>query len=138
MKHSDLLHELHQDSEYNQAMEELKLHFAVANAVLRARLQKGWSQAELADAIGTKQANISRIEAGLANPSLSFLQRLFQVLDLDLIIQSKDQETELNVYVNTSSSGIAGPIGEAINWSNVCAPRIETTVNVSQATEVMR
>jgi transcriptional regulator with XRE-family HTH domain len=73
---------LETDPEYNQALEELLLKFYFGNAVLRARLNKNWSQAQLADAVGTKQANISRIEAGMGNTTFSLAQKILNVLDL--------------------------------------------------------
>ena len=75
---------LQSNSDYVKAERELKLQFELANAVLRARLEKGWSQAELAEAVGTKQANISRIETGLANPTLAIIQKIGQVLDISI------------------------------------------------------
>ena len=45
-------------------------------AVLRARAQKGLSQKQLAALTGIDQADISRIERGLANPSVSTLERI--------------------------------------------------------------
>jgi transcriptional regulator with XRE-family HTH domain len=62
----------------------LKVHFALADAVLRTRIERGWSQTELAERVGTKQANISRIESGLGNPTLNLLQKIIKVLELDI------------------------------------------------------
>lgn len=55
-------------------------------ALIRARIEKGLTQKELADKIGTKQSVISRFESGRANPSLAFLQRLAKALDASLEI----------------------------------------------------
>jgi ribosome-binding protein aMBF1 (putative translation factor) len=86
MKLSEFRQSYQQNPEYIEASKELKLHFELANAILRARLKKGWSLSELAEAIGTKQANISRIEAGLANPTLTMVQKLLTVLELKIEI----------------------------------------------------
>ena len=86
MKYREFIKSLESDAEYQEAEEALKLHFALADAVLVARIQRGWSQAELARRVGTKQANISRIEAGLGNPTLSLIQKLLKELELDLTI----------------------------------------------------
>jgi ribosome-binding protein aMBF1 (putative translation factor) len=83
MKYTDFVQEIEKDPEYKRAKKSLKLVFALADSVLRARIQRGWSQSELADRIGTKQANISRIESGLANPTLSMIQKLTEVLEID-------------------------------------------------------
>jgi ribosome-binding protein aMBF1 (putative translation factor) len=80
MKFTDYLEKVRQDPEYRKAEEELALAFDLADAVLCARLKAGLSQTELARRVGTKQANISRIESGLANPTLDLVNRLMQVL----------------------------------------------------------
>ena len=49
-------------------------------AVLQARAQKGLSQKQLAALTGIDQADISRIERGLANPSVSTLDRISAAL----------------------------------------------------------
>ncbi len=51
--------------------------------MIRGRIQRGWSQSELARRVGTKQANISRIESALANPTLELVQRILRVLELE-------------------------------------------------------
>ena len=86
MKHEAILERLRQDPEYIAAEEELRPLLDIAEAVLRLRLAKGWSQSELARRVGTKQANISKLENGLANPTLDFLRRVAQALGTDLSI----------------------------------------------------
>ena len=49
-------------------------------AVLRARAQRGLSQKELAALTGIDQSDISRIERGVANPSIQTLQRIADAL----------------------------------------------------------
>ncbi|MFO7325614.1 MAG: helix-turn-helix transcriptional regulator [Pseudomonadota bacterium] len=46
------------------------------------RLQKGWSQKELATRLGTSQSYIARLEAGSIDPQVSTLHRLAEVLDV--------------------------------------------------------
>lgn len=48
------------------------------------RLRKGMSQAQLADAIGTQQPHIARIESGQADVRLETCRRIAQVLGVDL------------------------------------------------------
>lgn len=84
MKLEEFRNQLEKSKKYTDAKNELKLNFALADAVLEARMNKGWTQKELAKAIGTKQANISRVESGLANPTLDFLSRLTAVLGFDI------------------------------------------------------
>lgn len=48
------------------------------------RLRKGMSQAQLAEAIGTQQPHIARIERGQADVRLETCRRIAQVLGVDL------------------------------------------------------
>jgi len=45
-----------------------------------ARAAQGWTQQQLAEAAGIAQADISRIERGLTNPTIRTVERLFGVL----------------------------------------------------------
>ena len=85
MKYTDYHKKLEGDQEYLQAQEDLRFAFNFGDAVLRARLEQGWSQSELARRVGTRQANISRIESGVANPTMRLMQAVCQALDLDLL-----------------------------------------------------
>lgn len=80
--------EIGQNPEYQKAADDLKLVFAFGDAILRARLDKGWSQTELARRVGTKQANISRIETGLGNPTLSLVDKICNALQIELRFHS--------------------------------------------------
>jgi len=97
MKHTDYLSQIENDQEYQKGLAELKSHFALGDAIIRARVRKGLSQAELAEMIGTKQANISRIESALGNPTLRLINMILQVLDLDLYFVSS---TSTNSYIS--------------------------------------
>lgn len=70
-------------AEYDRQQPE----FAVIEAMLKARVEKGFTQAKLAKKIGTKQSVISRLERGNANPSIGFLQKLAAALDTRLEIK---------------------------------------------------
>lgn len=66
-------------AEYNRQQPEF--------ALIRARIEKGLTQEELAKKIGTKQSVISRLESGRANPSVAFLKKLAQALNSSLEIK---------------------------------------------------
>lgn len=87
MKFSNYLKQLEQDAEYQATMKELQPYLDIANDVLELRLKNGWSQSELAERANTKQANISRLESGLANPTVSFLQKIANAFSTDLEIR---------------------------------------------------
>ena len=58
----------------------------VGQAVIAARARKGLSQKELAKLTGINQSDISRIERGLANPSVNTLNRIANALDAQLSV----------------------------------------------------
>jgi transcriptional regulator with XRE-family HTH domain len=53
------------------------------SVVTRARLMRGWSQKQLADAIGTSQPHIARIESGRDTLLLTTAARLADALGQD-------------------------------------------------------
>ena len=61
----------------------------VAEAVLSARASVGMSQKELANVTGIDQSDISRIERGMANPSVLTLRRLADGLGMELSVSFK-------------------------------------------------
>ena len=65
------------DPEFLAAARELEPGYQVA----RLRIQRGLTQAQLAELVGTRQPSIARLESGESMPSLSFLQRVAEVLD---------------------------------------------------------
>lgn len=58
----------------------------VGNAVAAARARKGISQKELSEATGIDQSDLSKIERGVANPSIGTLNRIADALDAKLIV----------------------------------------------------
>ncbi len=126
MKLSELDKKLQENPEYVQAMDELALHFELADAVLRARLQKGWSQTDLAKAVGTKQANISKIESGLANPTLTMIHKLTQALDLVVWMVEKQPAMPVQYSLDTSNACVQTGIYQPY-WP---APLMETQYKV--------
>lgn len=64
--------------------ESVPANIAVGKALLAARAKAAMSQVELASKTGINQADISRIERGLSNPSIGTLQRLAVALGSEL------------------------------------------------------
>ena len=65
-------------------IKDVELIDTVAIKLMEARSKAGMTQKQLAEATGIYQADISKIERGLANPSLSTLQRLADGLGMKL------------------------------------------------------
>lgn len=77
---------------FAEAYNALEPEFQVARQVIALRLQRGLTQKELADRIGTKQSGISRLESMDQLPSLSLLKRAAEALDAQLQIQLVPKE----------------------------------------------
>lgn len=60
---------------------------SVAEQVKMARKQAGMTQERLADIVGTKKSNISRLESGRYNPSFEFLSKIAQGLGKELEVR---------------------------------------------------
>lgn len=71
---------------FKEAQEETQLEYEIARALIKARIEKGLTQAEVAKRMKTKQSVISRVENAKTVPSLSFLKRLAHTLQLHLRI----------------------------------------------------
>ena len=85
----DFQKELEAQPGFKEAQEETRLEYEVARALIKARIERGLTQAEIAKRMNTKQSVISRVENAKTVPSLSFLKRLAQVLDASLQVQFK-------------------------------------------------
>ena len=87
MNHEAYLEKRRQDLEYVKVEQQLKPLLDLSNDVIRLRTERGWTQKELAQRVGTRQANISRLENGLANPTFRFMQKLSEVFGVDLTLR---------------------------------------------------
>ena len=65
------------DPEFVAAANELEPGYQIA----RLRIQRGLTQAQLAEMVETRQPSIARLENGTSVPSLSFLDRIARALD---------------------------------------------------------
>lgn len=72
------------DPEFRKAWKESEPEYLLAKQLIEKRLERKMSQRELARKLKTTQAVISRIETMQANPSLSLLKRIAQILNLKL------------------------------------------------------
>ena len=56
--------------EHNHARQE------IASQLRQVRKEQGMTQERLAEKVGTRKSNISRLESGRYNPSLDFLEKV--------------------------------------------------------------
>lgn len=60
---------------------------AVGAALMTARKERDATQQEVADSAGIQQAELSRIENGLGNPTVDTLLKVLAALDLRLVFE---------------------------------------------------
>lgn len=77
------------DPAVRKALKETELEYQVARAIIKARIERGLTQKQLAQKLNTKQSVISRVESANTTPSLSFLKRLAQAFNTSLQVQFK-------------------------------------------------
>lgn len=67
--------EWRKDPEYIAAYDALEEEFALASALIHARAEADMTQEQVAEAMGTTQAAIARLESGRTMPSTRTLKR---------------------------------------------------------------
>ncbi|MCD4714436.1 MAG: helix-turn-helix transcriptional regulator [Clostridiales bacterium] len=86
MNHNDFKMTLFEDKELKNEYDKMSPLYELKKEIIRLRIEKGLSQKELADLMGTKQSAISRLENGSYNPSVEFLNRIAHTLGKELHI----------------------------------------------------
>jgi len=75
----------------NEAVKtELKMNeaeYKIIEEIIMARKERKLTQKDLAELIGTKQSNISRLESGNYNPSLDLLNRIALAVGKELEVR---------------------------------------------------
>ncbi len=71
------------DAAFDAAAKELEPGYQVA----RLRIQRGFTQTQLAEMIGTRQPSIARLENGSSLPSISFLNKIATALDAKIEVR---------------------------------------------------
>ena len=68
------------DPEFKKAYDALEIEYSIIEQMINKRLEKGMSQKQLADKIGTRQSAIARLESGNTNPTIAFLEKVSKAL----------------------------------------------------------
>lgn len=76
-----------QDPEVKAEYDALQPEYDIIQAMIDARNKEGLTQKELSERTGITQADISRIENGTRNPSLSMMKRLARGLGMQLKLE---------------------------------------------------
>lgn len=75
------------DPKVRKALKESELEFQIAKSIIEARIKRGITQKELARMLKTKQSVISRVETVKTTPTLSFLKRVSETLNIPLRVE---------------------------------------------------
>lgn len=73
--------------EFSKEYKTLEPEYEVIKQIIKSRIEQNMTQKELAEKIGIKQSNISRLESGNYNPSLEFLKKVADALGKELHIE---------------------------------------------------
>lgn len=84
---NDMLDKQIQDDEFRNEYEAIQPEMDVIRAIVDARNFQNLTQKELAERTGINQADISKIENGIRNPSLNLLKRLADGMGMALKIE---------------------------------------------------
>jgi ribosome-binding protein aMBF1 (putative translation factor) len=75
------------DPAFRAEYEALEPEFAIIQAMIDARKNSGLTQKQLSERTGIAQGDISKIERGIANPSLRTLKSLASGMDMKLRLE---------------------------------------------------
>jgi transcriptional regulator with XRE-family HTH domain len=90
VNHEEVKNRLLANPKIREAYENPPLSLATAREVVRRRKELGMTQGQLADAMGTSQAQVWRIESGHFNPTAKTLMRLEHALDMSFGARFRD------------------------------------------------
>ncbi|MFZ5932272.1 MAG: helix-turn-helix domain-containing protein [Pseudomonadota bacterium] len=80
------------DKEYRKEYEALEEEFALAQAIIEARVKAGLTQEQLAERMATSQSAIARLESGRSIPSARTLTRFAKATGTRLRISFESEK----------------------------------------------
>jgi DNA-binding XRE family transcriptional regulator len=87
MKWNEAKKIISRNKEVQKELKENEAEYKVIEEIIMARQERNITQKELAELIGTKQSNISRLESGNYNPTLEFLTKIAKAVGKELEIR---------------------------------------------------
>lgn len=76
--------ELLKNPKFKAAYDELEPEYRLANELIRARLGKKMTQAEVAEKAGVSRVVVARLESGTTNPTIETVNRVAGALGKEL------------------------------------------------------
>jgi predicted transcriptional regulator len=87
MKWDDAKKKILQNEKVRQELRNNEAEYRIIEEIITARQEKNLTQKDLAELVGTKQSNISRLESGNYNPTLEFLHKIARAIGKELEIR---------------------------------------------------
>lgn len=74
------------NGEVRMELKNNEAKYKIIEEIIMARQEKNLTQTDLAELVGTKQPNISRLESGNYNPTLDFLNKIAKAIGKEIRI----------------------------------------------------
>ena len=87
MKWDDAKKIINSDPEVIKELDNNSIEYKVVREIIKVRHELNLTQEQLAELVGTKQSNISRLESGEYNPTIEFLSKVAQAMGKTLEIR---------------------------------------------------
>jgi predicted transcriptional regulator len=87
MRWDDAKKKILQNEEVLKELRNNEAEYKIIEEIITARQEKNLTQKDLAELVGTKQSNISRLESGNYNPTLEFLNKIARAIGKELEIR---------------------------------------------------
>src|SRR5882757_9480909 len=121
----------------------------IGDLIQEIRQSRGYTQAQLADALGTSQSAINRIEKGGQNISLEMIARISEVLSSEIVSLNQSGKINLRVHggkklsgsieVKTSKNAAVGLLCAALlNKGKTTLRRVARIEEVNRIIEVLQ
>jgi len=75
------------NKEVQTELKKNEAEYKIIEEIITARMEKKLTQKGLAELVGTRQSNISRLESGNYNPTLDFLLKIALAMDKKLEVR---------------------------------------------------
>ncbi len=85
----DLKKRLLKNKGIKKEYDRLRPEYELLDKIISLRLKQKMTQKELAEKIDTKQSAVSRLEKGMINPTVDFLNKLASAFGKKLIVEFK-------------------------------------------------
>lgn len=82
--HKEVMARMMKRPGFKDAYDALEPEFKIYDAIMKARVKKNMTQAELAEKVGIKRSALARIESGAISSTLMTIQKLLSGLGLKL------------------------------------------------------